>query len=515
MSISDSSSDSENTANDGSASPQPARPREGVVKPAPQTGIRGFEDALKRLRLLKNLSTRQVQDSTILDNLYARSIETVETRLYSLSEMSLPISQKPRQIIRNMQDLLEALAKLLLKPAIVKDDTIPASDNVSPLSLWRALRLFSRHLLLSSLTAAPPGTDIWKQLHQVYKLASRLGVTYNVPENAARSIRDEYYAAILLGCAQPTSFSGRDVFFLNKYIERFCGQVDTNIDNSVGDLVAFWINPESDAPATPYSRKLPIPGTPILSFSCHRLAALIESQLAALETGTPPKWIKLPSFAATVAGLSVLGRLIQLWGNPGTRRFPRRSQNYRGELCLGFDNLCRLYKKVPQSVETSAWMITNESPDGYAVMHISGKTQAITVGDIAALRTETGDNWQLCIIRWALSEHQAHPELGLQIRASRAYTADIALPIQTETEAGTETETETNTNYRPTLVLPATPMLRQNEALIVPTGTLAGHSTNLVLVIERDNVEIREISSVQCDERNGLIELYGITATWN
>jgi hypothetical protein len=53
-------------------------------------------------------------------------------------------------------------------------------------------------------------------------------------------------------------------------------------------------------------------------------------------------------------------------------------------------------------------------------------------------------------------------------------------------------------------------MFRQNEALIVRSGALEGHSKNLVLVIERNNVEIREIGSLHCDERNGRIELYGI-----
>jgi hypothetical protein len=33
-----------------------------------------------------------------------------------------------------------------------------------------------------------------------------------------------------------------------------------------------------------------------------------------------------------------------------------------------------------------------------------------------------------------------------------------------------------------------------------------------VLIIERENVEIREIDSIRCDERNSLIELYEITS---
>jgi hypothetical protein len=504
MVTSDLPSDSGKTASGKSASLPPAGAGENAAKSASLDKSSGFEDAIKHLRILKNLSLRQIQNSAILDNFYVRSIETVEARLLLLSEMSLPIPRKPRQIIRNMQDLLELLGRILLTPPEEKnekDDTAPAVD-ISPLALWRALHLLSRHLLISSLTAAPPQAGIWKQLHEVYQLAGRMGVTHTVPEGATRSLKDEYYAAILLGCAQPTSFTGRDVYFLDTYLERFSGQVDTDVDTSEDSHVTFWINPESDTSATPYSRKHPRPETPVVNFSCHRLAALLESQLAALDAGTRPKQINLSAFASTTAGIGVMTRLIHLWGNPGKRRFPRRSQNYRSDLCLGFDSLCHLYKPESRPIAASAWMVTNESPDGYAVMHLSGKTRAIKVGDIAGLRTKNGDSWQICIIRWALSENQEHIELGLQILAHRAYTASVTLPAGRDARA--------KTAHRPALVLPAASMFRENEALIVHSGALEGHSKNLVLVIERDNVEIREISNIYCDERNGSIELYGI-----
>ncbi|MDR0379251.1 MAG: hypothetical protein LBI62_04805 [Candidatus Accumulibacter sp.] len=468
-----------------------------------------FEDALKRLRLLKNLSKRQVRDSSILDSIYVHSIETVESRLRLLAEMSLPISRKPRQVIRNMQDLLEALTRLLLNFEAKKDPAASPTpaDGLSPLTLWRMLHILSRHLFISSLTAAPPQTGIWKQLHQMYDIARQQGIAQTIPEGAECSIKDEYFAAVLLGCAQPTSFTAREVYFLGKYIERFCEQVDVDIDDLPENQTPFWIDPESDTPAIPYSRKPPAPETSVLDFSCHRLVSLLESQLLALETGTPPKWINLPSFSATAAGLGVMQRLIRYWGKPETRRFPRRSQNYRGELCLGFDSLRHLYKKDQEMVETSAWMVINESPNGYAVMHLSGRTPAVRAGDVVALRTESesGNDWQLCIIRWALSENQEHMELGLYILTARAYAADVVLTAQAEV----------NTCHRPALVLPVAPRLRQHEALVVPTGTLAGSTKNLVLIIERDNIEIREVSHVQCDERNSLIELYAMTSTWN
>jgi hypothetical protein len=477
-----------------------ASPDRNAVKPPPRISDKGFREALGYLRTPKNFDAPPARIIPALEELYAESFKFIKARLPLLADVPLPIPHRPRQNIREMQDTMEILAAFLLNPEAARDASAAPPENVPPEAIWRALRLLSRHLLLSSLTAAPPGAGIWKQLHQTYLVARRQGMTQVQPEGEKHPLRDEYYAAILLGCAQPTSFTGREVLFLDAYLERFSEQVEADSENSEEATVTFWIDPESDMPATPYSRKPPPPGISVHSFSCGRLAYLLENQLAEIETGVPPRKIKLPTFAGTPAGLGVLNRLIHRWGNPGKRRFQRRRLNYRGELCLGFDNLCRLYKASPQFVETSAWMITNESPDGYAVMHLSGKTRSIAAGDVTALRTESGENWQFCIIRWVLSENQEHVELGLQILSSRAYTANIALPA----EAGTTAQ------CRPALVLPSTPVLRPNEALVVHAGALKGHSKNFVLVIERNNVEIREVNAVRRDEWNGLIELYGI-----
>lgn len=467
--------------------------------PASSKETDGLDDLRDRLRKLDDLNTPISQLASILDSFYARSIPAVEARLPALREAPLPIPGKIRQVIRNMHEVLHILAEHLLVLAAGNGGSTDSVGGTSALTLWRALHALSRHLLISSLTASPPGTGIWRLLHQAYDLARQNGVTRQVPDGAPRSLQDEYYAAVLLGCAQPTSFTSSEVSFLDTYLERFSSQIDSNKDKPANNPVMFWIDPARDMPATPYTRKPPPPETPVRYFSCSRLASLVEKQLATLDCGTPPEQINLAPFAATPAGRGVLNRLISLWGKPGKRRFPRRRQNYRGELCLGFDNLCLLYRKNPQPVESSAWMITNESPDGYAVMHVSGKTGTITVGDVVALRTESGQNWQLCIIRWALSESQEHVELGLQILSARAYAADVVLPPGSEA-----------TSCKPVLVLPAAPVLRPEEALVAPSGVLAGRSKNLVLVIEKDNIEVREISTGLCDEQNGQIEVYGI-----
>ena len=220
----------------------------------------------------------------------------------------------------------------------------------------------------------------------------------------------------------------------------------------------------------------------------------------ALGAGCSARDLNLPAFAETKAGRGALRRLVVCWGDPDKRRFPRRRQNSRVSLCVGLDNLWQLFQNGEEGgVETSSWMITNESPDGYAIMHVSGKPGRVLVGDVSAIRTEHGSDWKICIIRWALSESQVHFELGLQILATSAIPALLVQPGEFLPR-----------QHLPVLVLPEIPTIRASEMMIVSSGKLENNSPSHVLIFERENIAVREVKSAGLDEQNGQIEAFSI-----
>ena len=460
-----------------------------------------FTALRNHLRTAHALDLPLQQRTEILDRFYVRCMATVQVLRQSLVDVPLPVPGKIRQTIRSMQEMLDILARSLVELADGIDSLKRGTPAPMPLDLvlWRSLYTISRHLIIAGLTAAPPNSGAWRQLHQVYDHAWMRKLHRNTPDGATRSLQDVYYTAVLLGSAQPTSFTSVEVDFLDSYLERISNQIDLNSDGSDPVVGTFWIDPNCDSPAVPCVRRLPTPGIPVRYFSCERLSALLKIQLAKLEAGSTSEQVNLPKFAATTAGLGVLQRVIRYWGAPGKRRLQRRRQNYRGELCIGLNNICLLFQKADDSAKLSNWMITSESPDGYTVMHTSGKTGPVRGGDVAALRTEHSSNWQLCIIRRALSENLEHLELGLQILSVRAFTARLALPSETG-----------KTVCLPALFLPPTPSLRPEETLVLPSGTLANRPKDLVLIIEKDNVELREISAKYSEEQNSQIEIYAI-----
>jgi hypothetical protein len=469
--------------------------------PAPANAADQLAPLQTHLAVLRTSQITPQQRASVFDSLYARGILITSALLPSLVVSALPIPRKTRHLIRNLHALLATLAEELQAALHTKEGistfTFQPADE---LALWRKLYVLSLHLLISHLIAAPPGPGIWRELHQTFERAQQGGIGSHTPQNAVHSLQDVYYTAVLLGCAQPASFTSHEITGMATYLELFVDQVELLADASPSTPSTFWIDPDRDTPATACARKTAPPDTLVHYFSCARLARLMKEQLAALDCGQPPHLIGLPAFAETPSGQSILRRVLYYWEQPGKRRFPRRRQNYRAALCSGLNSLWLMFQPDKNTIiDTSIWMITNESPDGYALMHVSGKNGQLYVGDIAAIRTESGDSWQICIVRWALSENQEHLELGLQILATRAIPATLA-----------RADADSTTPRLSALILPGIPPLRPRDLLVVAAGTLTPAAEKLVLLVEKENLEVREVSGMHLEQQSSLIDIFSI-----
>lgn len=460
------------------------------------------------LLVLRDMPLTPRQHTEALDQIYARSITVVTGLLPELTGLPLPLPRKARHMVRNVQDLLRMLAEDTLA-MLDKFNGQPASTHrlcqPQSITLWRSMYALNQHLLISDLVASPAGIGIWQQLHQIYVIAQHLQLTASQAEGAERTLQQLYYSTLLLGCAQPASFTSHETEFVIHYIQRFADRVDPLDGAKPPDQPGvFWVASLCDTPPVAYLRKRPPPDTSVHYFSCDRLAALLNSQLLELDAGSTAQQLGLPDFAGGALGQGVMRRLASYWGRPGKRRYQRRRQNYRATLCTGFDNLWHLFQEgSPVESEVSNWMITNESPDGYAIMHVSGKLGQLSVGDVVAIRTESSSDWSIGLFRWALSENPEHLEFGLQILASCAVSAILAqVP---EISSATE-ETE---GLR-VLILPEIPRLRSTEMLMLPSGALRDQQKKLVLVISRENVEVREVRATHLDEQTRSIEVFSI-----
>lgn len=496
-----------------SVPPETAPPPLGITAIIEWLGLPPSGDLGQELTTLKghllameDTTASAQQRHRVLDLIHARSVAAVARLTPSLDEAGLPLPRKLRALVKSAQELLELLARNFL--AILQDQVdehlVKGLRQPQDVILWRAQHLLKQHLLISALVASPAAVGIWEAAHRTYALARERGLQGQPPEGTASSIENEYASTLLLACAQPASFSARELEFIADIAQRHGHRLEFLSITDERHRGLFWIDPNRDSPAVALARRLPPPETPVLWFSCDQLAHFLERQLHTLESGSQRTGAsELPEFAATLSGRSVLRRLIRFWGNPARRRFPRRRQSYRVTLHAGLEPLAGLLRGPSlEEGEGSSWMITNESPDGYALMHLAGTSEKLEVGDVVALKPENHPpgrgGWQACIVRWALSENPEHLEIGLQILAPKALPATIALPGE-------------NASAHPhVLVLPAVPGLRPNDSLVTPAGLLPADQGRFVLLVERDNLEIKEVRTTSLDEQTARVEIFSI-----
>lgn len=136
--------------------------------------------------------------------------------------------------------------------------------QAADLPLWRSLYALAQHLLISNLAASPAGIGIWQQLHQTYAIARRLDLVCHTPDGASDTLQNIYFSAILLACAQPASFTSREVDFVAAYLERFADRIDSTTTTSSKSPAMFWVDPARDAAAFACSRKSAPPETSVL-----------------------------------------------------------------------------------------------------------------------------------------------------------------------------------------------------------------------------------------------------------
>lgn len=469
---------------------------------------RGSDDADQLYRQLIRLRDTPLPIShriKLLDLLHAHGERIVMAELPELQAISLPVSRKTRQRMRILIDLLETLTQEYFNSLAELFDPAGNSALRAPhASLLRALQGIAWQIRINHLLASPTRIGLWQQLHAAYRTARRLGLENFPGPRGGAGVQRAYTDILLAAIAQPASFSASELEFISQFIESSPVQIDLSNTPPADSESTFWIDPDSDLPAHALVRRAPADGCSVLYFSCAAMAAEAQRIHGELLRGSTPETLGLPAFAASRSGRAVLRRLASLWGQPAKRRFTRRRQSYRANLCLGLNNLWHLLKNPEQPPGLSEWMVTNESPDGYALMHVYGSTDDLRIGEVVALQAiresdgQTGP-WHVCIVRWAISENPEHVEIGLQQIAARAFAAEVAQPF------------ELSGRHMNAVVLPQTPPLRPVESLLVPTGKLEDKPEPLVLLIESDNLLVREVRTEKLDEQTSSIDLFSLT----
>ena len=355
----------------------------------------------------------------------------------------------------------------------------------------------SRQFIATQLAATPTPMNLWRNAQALYHLAHDAvdpEATLPVELNA---IDVRLKAMLALTAAQPECLAPREIAFLGDYLEAHAAHVRIDPLRPTDAADWYWLDAALDHPPVPLSRLQPY-GERCLFVRHGELAELATRHLERLNDGVPPLSMGLPLQAAGADYRNALERARQCWASPRHRSFNRRrSQDLTVAVCT---QLSSLWSELHGSAATEAaatecaltysdWMLLNESPSGYAIVHVVGEISGIVAGCAVGLRTTVGAEWQICLVRWARSRPDGHLELGLEV------LAPSARPVRIQTLGTRRTEAQV-----PALLLPALPKLKRGEAILAARGDYNARPFALLQEISA------RIKVIECRPQRTLVE---------
>src|SRR5690606_16154625 len=270
---------------------------------------------------------------------------------------------------------------------------------------------------------------------------------------------DIYRRALLLAFAEPLKLMRGELDVVREWIERYGDQAELLPANGSrnGQHGAFLVKTQRDQAGHSLSRRLQGPGQPNDSILCTlRLVEVLREQADRM-TQPARGQVGRPE-ARDVDTLDLLRRMARQWDSAPGRRHERLRTHSRVNVHLGIDGIWQSLNAVdPQHVHASEWIITNEGAGGFALVHDQGEIEPIRVGDVIGIRMQRDDNVHVCVVRWVLSDHPGHLELGVEEMAPTAHAVSIR-----------QLHDEVGRNPEPVLLLPEVPALNQAPAILAP-----------------------------------------------
>ena len=371
----------------------------------------------------------------------------------TLLDATLPLTQKVRETAETLIEMHVTLAECYRSAASAPNTKVPRLCAY-------ALQNLAWQFELSMLVAAPVPAEMWSHVQVLHYLMHR-SITGDETLPGASALSDKLLKEMLaLAAAQPEGLTPREISFLEHYLAAHAASVDirARMPESAGGW--FWLKEKRDHAPMACARRAPPASGRVLYFSCENLGQTTLELIAKLVAGEPPKALGLPSEARLPAYIEVLKRAQVRWGAPTKRRFSRHHKSQRVEVCTNAGMLWQMLQDRGDSAEAiSDWMVLNESPEGYAMMHVSGPISGLVTGSALGLRPDANKPWSICIVRWARSDNSEHVEIGLELIAPRAEAVHVAAHDSPSGEAPAAA-----------LLLPPLPRLKRGETLLTTRG---------------------------------------------
>jgi cyclic-di-GMP-binding protein len=422
------------------------------------------------LRAIGGLSPRPAEELALLERFQQRTNIINAALKGLLNDATLPLDPHLRLIAQGLTDIHGLLATAILDAGskLTEQEASDARLRLAMLGGW-ILRNLAEQQQVSLLAACGTPADLWRNAQAAHSLLAGCDPAECVaPEQLLKNM-------FALAAAQPETFAPHEIAFLIDYLN--CIHPKVEIHRRPPGLLDtwYWLDENRSYPPMPVVRRRPPAAGKALFFNCTALADMAAAQLERLKAGEKSGSPGLSLIAASEDNQIALARAKAHWASPPKRRFQHRPSRYSVEICSEFDRLWELVRsgepadtdRVPMPV--TKWTVLNESPGGFAMMHVSGSLSGLVSGGALGLRTSPERPWNICLVRWARSANSEQIELGLQLIAPAASSAQVV-----------RREGEVPTRISPAFLLQAQAEEEDREALLTTRARGAGKPFTLI-----------------------------------
>lgn len=433
-----------------------------------------------------------------IDELLQERAERIDQALIPmLLDVKLPVPMALGTVAQSLIGLRAELGETWLALARAADPEALSRVNRSRAQIClHGMSNLSRQFLALLVIAIPTPMGLWRNAQALYHYAHEsIDPMATLPVEVT-AIDSRLKAMLALTAAQPEGLTPREIVFLAEYLETHGAEVrlDPIAPEVPGDW--YWLSRGLDQPPVPLERMQPQEDE-CLYIRFGDLARQAAHDLDRLHEGAPPRSLGLPLQAAGADYRNALERARQHWAAPRRRNFNRRPQSLEVEICTQLSSLWSALTSEPVKepdatvceLTYSDWTVLNDSPAGYALVHVVGAATGIVPGCAVGLRTGPGAAWQICLVRWARSRNSMHIEMGLEVMSPSASPVRIQALNHRSSEPPV-----------PALLLPALPNINRAESILAGRGDY--NARPFTLLQEKDG----HLQVAECMPHRNLIE---------
>jgi len=491
---------------------------------------------------LKDLNRLPLDDDQRLKlmELYRQPVSTISRELQkNYLGLPVPIPLKNRPIAEQVQQFQIEMAHGYLRiaqNAAQKPALNRADQQAVALAIQRGIRYLTELLAKSYEVYAPCPAGCWREIHQLYRCAERLGVTETeVPDplNATvkhSSVAHVYKQALLLTFSNPYRLPPRMLGKVLHYLDHWASYAKVSQPSQeLQRNCQFLINLQEDRAGFSDTDGIVISHhAPYRLLTTHDLARALHSQYTTLRDGKmPPSEGLEPGFFGPES-LDMLRCLIDAWGIKPRRVFTRISRHdTQFEVAMGVESsnffingrqefqpstteVGPPYKRnvitaprhqtqeTPQSARTlTNWRLVDESASGIALRKSANGADQMRVGELVSLR-QTGKTangkWNLAVVRWIKNTENDEIEMGIQRLAPQAEPRAIRTDALHGLDSG----------LIPALFLPGINSMKQPATLVTRRGI---YRPDRILTVD-DGYRAQRVSATRLVQINHSFEQF-------